>query len=938
MTGTITDATGGVLPGVTVTAIHEATGNTFVSVTDGSGVYRIPARVGSYRVTAELSGFNTVNRSGLTLLVGQTANLDIQLTVSTLQESVTVTGAAPLLDVATSSVSGNIDARQMQDLPIQGRDWTSLALLAPGNRTTAMGGTPVQDRADVREYQLNLDGQQVTQTMGIDGQPLYSRDSIAEFQFISNRFDATQGRSSGVLVNAVTKSGTNAFSGLFSGTFRNSSWNADDHVLNREIPFSNQQVSTTFGGPIVRDKMHFFANFEYDRSPSTTIWDTPFPAFNISRDGTREKKLGGGRVDYQLSASTRLMGKVHRANDFIPMDFGANATGPSATQHPATFTSVDRTSNEYLGQLTQVVNNRTVNEVKVGFSEWSVDQMGLSSWSNHPQKRLGITQGVPRIRMVGMTILPTSNAPRVRDQNMLMLRDDFSVSYEARGRHDMRAGGEYLRMHEYTRNCRFCSGEIDARNGTIPAAVMQSIFPDPWNVDTWNLAALSPYTRSYLIGVSDTFETPFDMPRVAAWVQDDWRVSSNLTLNIGVRYDVTIDAWANDVALPPFLQGGRPDDRNNIQPRLGLAYQLNDRTVLRGGVGRYYGDVLSNMYMWTLGNTSIATTRITNDGRADFASNPFNGAIPSFQQAFAGFCSENGNRPGCLIRELQELAPPPDYAEMQNSWQTSVGIQRQLAADMAVEADYVYNGSRNEKVLMDNINLSYNQTTGVNAPSSQTAARPFPLFGVVSMTPYTGWSDYHGLQLSFTKRMASNWQGSATYTLGRLKNSLSNPISGTTMVSFPVAPDLGEDYTLAETDQRHRLVFNGIFQTNIGFQLSGVYFYGSGERMAPLYGGDLRGIGGDGGSQRLRPNGTIIPRNSFVGDPIHRVDVRLQQRIPVGSRVRIDGTVEVFNLFDRANFGSYVIDEASSAYGNPDQNLNIAYGPRALQLGFRVTF
>ena len=166
LTGTISDQTGAVLPGVTVTAVNEQTGNTFPTVTDGRGAYRIPARVGQYTITAELQGFNNVVRSGVSLLVGQTATVNMQMSPSALQETVTVTGEAPLIETQSSQVAGNIDPRQMQDLPIQGRDWTSLALLAPGNRTTQMGDTPVQDRADVREYQLNVDGAQVTQQMG----------------------------------------------------------------------------------------------------------------------------------------------------------------------------------------------------------------------------------------------------------------------------------------------------------------------------------------------------------------------------------------------------------------------------------------------------------------------------------------------------------------------------------------------------------------------------------------------------------------------------------------------------------------------------------------------------------------------------------------------------------------------------------------------------
>ena len=142
----------------------------------------------------------------------------------------------------------------------------SLALLAPGNRTNAQGALPVQDRVDVREFQLNVDGQQVTSNIGTGNQARYSNDSIAEFQFISNRFDATQGRSTGVQVNVVTKSGTNSLAGSLVGNFRDSDWwTADDPVLKKVLPYRNQQVSGTVGGPIVMNKLHFFGNYEYER-------------------------------------------------------------------------------------------------------------------------------------------------------------------------------------------------------------------------------------------------------------------------------------------------------------------------------------------------------------------------------------------------------------------------------------------------------------------------------------------------------------------------------------------------------------------------------------------------------------------------------------------------------------------------------------------------
>ena len=157
------------------------------------------------------------------------------------------------------------------------------------------------------------------------------------------------------------------------------------------------------------------------------------------------------------------------------------------------------------------------------------------------------------------------------------------------------------------------------------------------------------------------------------------------------------------------------------------------------------------------------------------------------------------------------------------------------------------------------------------------------------------------------------------------------------VVSFPVAPDLGDEYGLSTADQRHRAVFNSIWEVGRGFQLSGLYFFGSGQRYATSYGGDRRNSGGQAGG-RLRPDGTIVPLNDFVGDPIHRVDMRMQQRIPLGGRARIDGILEVFNVFNHANYGSYTTAESNSLYGLPSQNANVAYAPRMLQLGFRLTF
>ncbi|MET0165961.1 MAG: carboxypeptidase-like regulatory domain-containing protein, partial [Vicinamibacterales bacterium] len=279
VSGTVSDSTGGVLPGVTVTAVHEATGNTFLGVTDERGVYRIQVRVGRYKMTIELSGFATVAQ-GFEALVGQALTVNAQMMPSTVQESVTVTGEAPLIQTTSSTLAGNIDPRQTEDLPAIGGNWLELALLAPGNRSN--GADPNTPTARNRfDMQLNIDGQQVTNN-GRAGaaNPRVTQDAIGEFQFVASRWDASQGRSNGVLVNAVTKSGTNMAAGTFSGIFRNDKFNAPDFIQNRVLPYSNKRFNGTFGGPIAQDRSHYFAFYERESEPSTITFNSIYPSFN----------------------------------------------------------------------------------------------------------------------------------------------------------------------------------------------------------------------------------------------------------------------------------------------------------------------------------------------------------------------------------------------------------------------------------------------------------------------------------------------------------------------------------------------------------------------------------------------------------------------------------------------------------------------------------
>ena len=362
------------------------------------GSYRIALRTGDFRVTAQLPGFTTISRTGVVLLLGQEAAMHLQMAPASVQESVTVTGEAPLLDVTSSSIGGNIDPRQVSEIPVNGRDWQDLALMAPGVRTNEVSdGRPSQGggaaASNRRDFQLNMDGQQVTQSIAIGsgGSPMYSKDAIAEFQVVASRFDATQGRSSGLQMNAIGKSGTNTPSGLFAGYFRDDRLNAADFIAGEVLPYSNQQVSTTFGGPIRRDRVHIFANYEYGREPDSFNFSTPYPQFNITLPATRTVHIAGARLDAQLSSQTRFMVRADAGRETRPVN------EPDTGLHPSGTTGFKRHNESVFLTLTQVLSNRALNEVKGGFNQFDFYDEGIVNWPGHPQAVNGFTYGAPRI-------------------------------------------------------------------------------------------------------------------------------------------------------------------------------------------------------------------------------------------------------------------------------------------------------------------------------------------------------------------------------------------------------------------------------------------------------------------------------------------------------------------------------------------------------------
>ncbi len=949
LTGTVRDNTGGVLPGVTVTATNEAQGTTFVGVTDERGLYRIPLRAGVYRVTAELTGFTNAVRPGVELLLGRQVNLNFDLTVTGVQETVTVTGEAPLLDVTSSNIAGNIDPRQMQELPLNGRNWMNLALLSPGARGNAASEIP-QDRQGY--FQINVDGQQVTfMVCCAQNQPRYSRDAIAEFELTTNRFDATKGRTAGMMVNAITKSGTNTSSGTFAGYFRDAKFNAADFIQNRVIPYQDQQISGTFGGPIVKDRIHYFGNWEYEREPNTITFSSAYPSFNRDLPGTRTESKGGPKVDVQFTPQSRMSFRYSRYYVEIPN------SGGGASNHPSTSSFTLRKSNQYFADFNQVLSSKSVNQVKGGVAALYFTLEPRAGWGTTGNRRppgtapiyegvfggREIQGGTPLLQFSGYTIGSAGNTPQRTGEKIYSLRDDLTTSYGLGGRHDVKTGGEWIHYTMAQGWCNACDGTF--RSTRTPPANIEQLIP-VWNdASTWNLQALSPLFTDLRISIGN-MAWGLKRELYAAWFQDDWAVKNRLTLNLGIRYDLDIGAQGEKEHYEPWLSGHRPSDRNNVAPRLGFAYQLTNRTVIRGGYGLFFTELENDASHQSHLLVEHTTLTLINDGRPDWAANPFNGPKPTRDQVSAKACDVTHNAPGCYQRSVTNEIPFGKH-DTSYSHMVSMGVQRQLGQVMAFESNFVFTGGRKDEYA-PNINLSYNPATGANYPFTDITHLPFPEWGIVRAEIMTERTNYRGWESSFTKRFANRWQANATYTLGGFWDENSQPFTAELVpgaaiptivhrVPFKVAEDIGGIYTLAASDQRHRATFNGIWDLRKGFQMSGLYFFGSGQRFGTSYGGDRR-IQGAAGTARLRPDGTIVPRNSFVGEPVHRVDLRIQQRVPLGGRRTIDGQLELFNVFNRANYGSYTTVESNAAYGKPSFNSNIAYQPRVVQLGFRIGF
>ena len=977
VSGKVVDPQGAAIGGASI-EVRQVGGAAFTTKTNDAGTYLVPSlSAGDYIVTISASGFATV-QTKISMLVGQTPEIETILRLASSAESVIVTADSAAIDTTSSAVAGNITPAEVQDVPINGRNYMSLSTLVPGVKINAVtADVPVGSASESGKFQITMDGLQVSQdTAGSAfGQPRFSQDAISQFQIITNRFDATLGRSAGVYVNSQSKSGTNLYHGGAFGYFRNDALNAADPIAHKVLPFSDQQYGGTLGGPIHRDKLWFFGSYEGERQPSTAT-SNPYASnlalFTHSAMLRVNEYLGRG--DYQINDKNHLL---LRGDGFT---YDSNYLGVSGNTDPSRAYKGTRSSYGFVADWNSNLRSNLINDVRVGYHHFG--------WQNLPY-----VQSVELI-LPGTTVGGPYNYPQIFSQDTQQYRDDI---FWLKGKHTIKAGAELIDTAHggyFQQNVRgrvsACSSTkaISTTPGTnAPTAISYDVlFPNgTTDPSTWNYAAISSYCNTSLTYIQGFGNFTVDVPRsiVGAWIQDDWKVFPRLTLNLGLRFDDDLGAFTGGPKLTNGLLVPTGNDNNNFAPRLGFAWDVlgDGKTNIRGGAGIYFADISANQIIdqQIFNGTSTIQASVTGTNGSVNLQNPFNGGNPA-------------SNPSAYTQAVQPLAKD---AKVPYSLQISLGVQREFPFKTTLSADFVHTRAYQDWIraqgnfLVDptnsqrNLNSASalsvstplvcgNGSVAVTTPSSYVSAKQVcnQAFTNVQQffTPPGSGSIYDGLQVSIRKA-ATHWNSALAYTWGRTKNSTEGPFY---YPNKPFLQNIKDEWANGTDDQRHSLTVSGEYRIRYGLSLSSLYRFGSGMAYATATGTSAPNGGTPTYNRTLATNMVpiapanscpassscltvyaplrhfhydagwgyyVMDRNSFRGLPYHRMDARLQEAIPIKERYKAIFAIEAFNLFNHSNYYSYTTNANSSAYGKPSTAGGSGYLEfAARQLQFLVRF
>ena len=908
--GTITDDSGGVLPAATVTIRNTATGVARETTTDTAGLYRAPLLpVGPYEVSAAMTGFATTRRPGLTLTIGQTLVVDMALKVATTTEEVTVTADAPVIETSRTHQASTVGSAAVANLPVNGRNFIDFVLTTPGvTRDTRGGDISFAGQRGVLNS-LIIDGADNNntffgQTLGRTGSGRapyqFSQDAVQEFQVNRNAYSAEYGRAGGAVINVVTKSGTNELHGSAFEFYRDKSLNANSYANKIVTPvrprseFRVHQFGASLGGPIVKDKAFFFLSYDGQRQtiPNPVVLTLPanLPtdpdtqaglALVQSRSDSYEQKRDQdvflAKVDYQFDTRHRLSVRYNHQN-FAGVN---NETGgvTNAEEHSGDSLVRTRSVNAV---VSSVFSPTVFNEFR---AQWLQDKEPGEANSDEPEVTARQSGNV--LLIFGRNFF----SPRETTIKRFQIGDALTL---IRGAHSFKAGFDL----NFDRIFNYFPGNFGGRYSFNSLASLGRGLPN---------AAGETYQQGFAGPGTTGPETHPDLNEYSVFLQDDWRASRALTITFGLRYDIQ-DIAQPDVRNPdPQLAAAGIDtsvinvDKDNIAPRLGLAWTPNPRTVVRAGYGLFYGRTTSIMIGTAHSGNAINVQTITFTGAqvprypARFATIPTGAALP---------------RPSIQFFD-------PDF-ESPEVHQASAGVEYALNDDIALGASYLFVAGRSLALSRDfNVGAAVPTPVPIQGGGSVTinryAARPFTSFDRLVRFESTGKSDYNGLTLELKKRFRGKLLANVAYTLGKVEDnnpdSVNVVLGGGDDARFPADPvDRDADRAPGSNDVRHRFVLSGYWDL-------GYWKDSSGAKRALLDGWSLSWIvtaySGYPYSQRItndvnldgNRSNDLVPggRNAERLPWTRNIDARLSRKIPIGGRARLELIAEAFNLLNSTN-------------------------------------
>ena len=990
--GAVVDASGAAVPDAALSATNVATGITFQTKTGSDGLFTFPVLpVGAYTIEVQHSGFAKLTRKDVNLTVGARLNLTLALAVAGQTQSVTVTSETPLLETTRSQVSTTVSDTAIESLPTNGRNFINFALLTPGVTLDVRGGdisfagqrgTLNSLVVDGSDNNNTFFGQSLGRTGSGRAPYQFSEDAVQEFQVNSNAYSAEFGHAGGAVINVVTKSGTNEFHGTAFEFFRDKGLNANDPINKQKgfprSPYHFNQFGGNLGGPIIKDKMFFFFDYDGQRNtlPNTVFLGVTPPAtptanqqtaltYLQARDGswirTQNQNVYLGKVDWRFGAN-ELLSVRYNAQRFNGAGFENGGPQNSAEHTGASNVNTDTLT----GSLNSTLSPRIVNVVRAGYTR--DNEPGLSNCIN-PEAT--IFQGGVSDLVVGRNFF----SPRFTNIH----RGEFgdTVTF-VQGRHTIKAGFNGL----VDRIANFFPGNFSG------AYTFNSLEGFGCNLNGGGAACFTGPDAS------DRFVQAFAGPNTSgpttnpnfqeysAFAQDEWRVRTNLTLNLGLRYDLDL------IAQPPTLNNAASlisagiftnkihNDHANFGPRIGIAWTpIGNKLVVRTGYGIFYSRTPAITVGTAFSNNALNVQTLT-----------FTGAnIPQYPNTLCGAPTAS---PSCAAPTGGAAGVPsiyvfqPDYHEP-NVQQANLGIEYQIQPIMSVQVNYLWvKGTHLTRT--NDINLQGPETPTVIGlvGTSQTftvdrITQPRPIAGFARIAEFqsSANSAYNGLTIQVNKRFSHNYQFLASYTYGKV---IDNGPDATSVVPFssddakmvqdPLNP--AGDRGPGVNDQRHRFVFSPIWDLNSyasglspaaryllgGWQLSAILTAQTGQPYSGLVNFDLNG---DSNSRTDRTPG--LGRDTFYLPNFVSFDPRITKSIPITERVKAQLILEAYNAFNRVNYTSVSTTQFSASTstttcaGTPDPNLclvapktpfqaplstqlNFSPGARIVQLSAKITF